>query len=118
MPGLGAPYAAPGWEPGGGVDFELPLEPEPMFGHGSFGAEPDFCVGAALPGAGVPGAGEGVVGVAVVDELVDPLPDVVLGVVAVLPVAPDAPAMPAAAPPVASAPATIVAPNIFDIRMR
>jgi hypothetical protein len=94
-----------------------------MFGHGSFSAEPDFCVGLALPGAGVPavpgapGVGEGVVG-AVVDEVVDPLPDVVLGVVAVVPVAPEAPAMPAAAPPVASAPATIVAPSIFDMRMR
>lgn len=98
--------------------MELLPEPEPMFGHGSFGAEPDLCVGAALPGAGAPGGGEGVVGVVLVDELVGALPDVVLGVVAVLPVAPDAPAMPAAAPPVASAPATIVAPNIFDMRMR
>jgi hypothetical protein len=88
-----------------------------MFGHGSFGVEPDFCVGAAFPGAGAPGGGEGVVGVVVVDELVEPLPDVALGVVAVVPVAPDAPEMPAAAPPVASAPATIVAPNIFDMRM-
>jgi hypothetical protein len=35
----------------------------------------------------------------------------------VVPVAPEAPAIPAAAPPVTSAPATIVAPSIFEMRI-
>jgi len=60
-----------------------------------------------VPDAG----GVGVVGVVVCDVL-----DPVVGAVLV-PVAADAPAMPAAAPPVASAPATIVAPSIFEMRM-
>jgi hypothetical protein len=74
-----------------------------MLGHGPL-PWPDFC-----DGAGVEGAGVGVVGVVVL-----------VGVVAVLvvPGAAAAPAMPETAPAVARAPATMVAPSIFDIDMR
>jgi len=78
-----------------------------MFGHGffdvpSFGIADFVEFGAGALGAVVLGAGAlgvGVLGVAFGVELV---------------VAADAPAMPAAAPPVASAPATIVALSMFD----
>jgi hypothetical protein len=80
-----------------------------MFGHGTFDVDPDFWVGAGVPGVGVVVFGAVVVGV--VEDVLDP----VVGVVLVL-VAADAPAIPAAAPPVASAPATIVAPSIFEMR--
>jgi len=75
----------------------VPEPPEPMFGHGPF--------------IGVFEEGDGVVGVlgAVV----------VLGVVVVVGVelvgAAAAPAMPATAPPVASAPNTIAALSVFDM---
>lgn len=73
-----------------------------MFGQGvldvpDFGGVADFCPGGvALLGA------TGVVAVAVAVELVG---------------AAEAPAMPAAAPPAASAPVTIVAWSILDIRI-
>jgi hypothetical protein len=87
-----------------------------MLGHGRFSVDPDFCDGAA----GLLGL-VGVLGVVEVEPLdvpepaldeLDPVPGVVLGVVAG---AAAAPAIPAAAPPVARAPATIVAPSIFEI---
>jgi hypothetical protein len=72
-----------------------------MFGHG---VEPDFEVPDFWEGA-----------VPLLDGVVDV--EVVAGVVAVLD--DDAAlAIPAAAPPVASAPATIVAPSILEIVMR
>jgi hypothetical protein len=97
---------------------ELPLEPElePMPGQclpigPPFGGVPVFDPGAGALGLGVVGAG------AVVDGAVD-----CAVVVAPVLVEPDdaAPAleMPANAPPVASAPATIVAPSNFDVFMR
>jgi hypothetical protein len=78
-----------------------------MFGQLCFPGEVDF-------GVVDLGAGEGVLGVVEVDAagVADPLsvatpePLLVLGDAA--------PAMPAAAPPVASAPATIVAPSILE----
>jgi hypothetical protein len=77
-----------------------------MFGHGCFpgvpfGA-PDFWEGAGVVG---------VVGVVVVVD------GVVAAALVVLLVAAVAPLMPAAAPAVAIAPATIVAPSIFDTFM-
>lgn len=75
------------------------LECGPNFG------EPDFWFGVGF---------EGVVGVVVVPLVPVPL---VPAVVSVPLGAAAAPAMPAAAPPVASAPATIVAPSIFDTCM-
>jgi hypothetical protein len=75
------------------------LECGPDFG------EPDFWLGVGF---------EGVVGVVVVPLVPVPL---VPAVVSVPLGAAAAPAMPAAAPPVASAPATIVAPSIFDTCM-
>jgi hypothetical protein len=103
---------------------EPELEPEepdfvPMFGHGPLPVEPDFG-GAPDCWPGVVGA-VGAVGVVVVDGAL------VVPVVPVAPVAPvvpavlgaaAAPAMPAAAPPVASAPATIVAPSVFEMFIR
>ncbi len=77
-----------------------------MFGQGCFVDDPDFGV---LGACGVC-VGVEVVGAAGV-ELVPVVP------VAVDPVAAEAPAIPAAAPPQASAPATIVAPIIREIRM-
>lgn len=83
-----------------------------MFGHGCPLVEPDFCVGA---GVGVVLVGAGVV----VDELelvgaaaadVADVADVVCVAGAA-----EALAMPAAAPPVASAPAIIVAPSILEM---
>ena len=88
-----------------------------MFGHGClapwvFGL-PDFD---GVVGAGVVGdAGVvvlGAVGVAAEDPLVEVVPDVVVALGAAF-----APAMPAAAPPLARAPATIVAPSNLDICM-
>jgi len=72
-----------------------------MFGHGTFDCVPDF-------DGGVVGFAdcEGAVGVEVLGVAVE-----VVG-------AAEAPAMPAAAPPVARAPATIVAWSILDIRIR
>jgi hypothetical protein len=88
-----------------------------MFGHGCLSDGVDFCDGVV----GVVG-GVGVVGVVGVDVEVDAEPLVVPAAAAVpalvVPVvagAALAPAMPAAAPPEASAPATIVAPSIFEI---
>lgn len=83
-----------------------------MFGHGCLLDEPDL--------GGVPdlwlGAGfEGVVGVVVVVDGVVVVP--VVPVVLVPLGAAAAPAIPATAPVVASAPATIVAPSIFDTCM-
>jgi hypothetical protein len=95
----------------------------PMPGHGCFSGEPDFCAGVVglLGSVGLAGVVEVELGVVAVDvEPLDvpspvpedePEPD---GVVPVVGVA-AAPAIPAAAPPVASAPATIVAPSIFEI---
>jgi hypothetical protein len=82
-----------------------------MFGHG---VEPDFDVPDFWVGA-VPLLG-GVVDGELLDEAAGAADVVVVGVVAVLDDA--ALAIPAAAPPVASAPATIVAPSIFEIVMR
>jgi len=90
---------------------ELPLDLEPIFGHGrpvgegDFG-EPDFWVGAGLVD---------VVGVEVVEALGSVL--VLSAAVPVVPGAAAAPAIPAAAPAVASAPATIVAPSTLEMRM-
>jgi hypothetical protein len=84
-----------------------------MFGHGCLPGVVDL--GAAdFPGV----VGVGVVGVVDVDAAgtFDPL--LVVGVAVDVVGAAAAPAMPAAAPPVASAPATIVAPSIFEMRMR
>jgi hypothetical protein len=75
-----------------------------MFGHEPFPGEADFC--------GV-GAGVDVVGAAdwvLVDWVLALVLFVVVGAAA-------APEMPATAPPVASAPATIVAPSILDMAM-
>jgi len=81
-----------------------------MFGHGSLPfsarpgalAEPDLCDGARRPGAGVFGAVVGGVAVPVVLAPVDVVDEA-------------APAMPAAVPPAASAPVTIVAPSSLDM---
>jgi hypothetical protein len=75
-----------------------------MFGHGVL--DPDF-VGMLVLGVGVV-AGADVPGVA----------EVLVAVGVELVVAAEAPAIPAAVPPVASAPATIVAWSIFDIRIK
>jgi len=92
-----------------------------MLGHGCFAGDPDLCDG--------PGALLGLVGVGVVDvepvdvpepllDELDPVAGVALSEL-VVPVvvagAAAAPAIPAAAPPVARAPATIVAPSILEI---
>jgi hypothetical protein len=82
-----------------------------MFGHG---AEPDFDVPDFCAGA-VPLVA-GVVDEELLDDDAGVAEVVVAGVVAVLDDA--ALAIPAAAPPVARAPATIVAPSIFEIVMR
>jgi hypothetical protein len=113
---------APGGCPAGALAPELEpdepeLEPEPMSGHGPLPVvlgEPDFEVVPDCPG-GVDGFV--LVDGAVVLVLVLVLVPVVL--VELVPVAlalgaAEAPAMPAMAPPVASAPATIVAPSILD----
>jgi len=78
-----------------------------MFGHGCFpgapaGGAPDFCPGAGVVELDVDGVADCVVVVALV---------VLLGAAA-------APAIPATAPVVASAPATIVAPSILEMVMR
>jgi hypothetical protein len=98
--------------------LELPLELDPMFGHGCPLVEPDFSVG-AVPLSGVVDV-DGVVevdGVVVLD--CDVVGVAVVLVVAVLCVvgAAEAPAIPAAAPPLASAPATIVAPSSLEMVM-
>lgn len=86
-----------------------------MFGHGCLPVEPDF--------GGVPdlwlGAGlEGVVGAVVDGVVVDGVVVAALVLVVLVPLgAAAAPAMPAAAPAVASAPATIVAPSMLDTFM-
>jgi hypothetical protein len=84
-----------------------------MLGHGpplgGVDFEPDFCAGGAvLPGVGFAG---GVVVVVVVDCV----PVVSLVLVPWVLVDADAPAMPAAAPPVARAPATMVAPSSLEM---
>ncbi len=95
-------------------ELELPLEPELMPGHECFpGGAPEGGVVPLFAPAG------GVVVLGVVDVVVG-VADCV--VEAPVPVEPEdaAPAleMPANAPPVASAPATIVAPSNFDVFMR
>jgi hypothetical protein len=95
-------------------ELELPLEPELMPGHECFpGGAPEGGVVPVFAPAG------GVVVLGVVDVVVG-VADCV--VEAPVPVEPEdaAPAleMPANAPPVAIAPATIVAPSSFDVFMR
>jgi hypothetical protein len=108
-----APAAAPGklapeLAPDSELEPELPVEPEPelpepepMFGHGCFAGEVDFWEGVVAVGVDVVGAVDWVLVAALV---------VVLGAAA-------APGIPETAPPVASAPATIVAPRILDMVM-
>ncbi len=124
-----APAALPGTlapelDPDSELEPELPLVPEPMFGQcfpvgPPFGGVPVFEPGAGVLGFGVVGAGAGA-GVVVDGVLVAGVVDWV--VEAPVLVEPDdaAPALeiPASAPPVASAPATIVAPSSFDVFMR
>ena len=110
LPGTLAPELDPDPEP----EPELPLELEPMPGHECFpGGAPEGGVVPVFAPAG------GVVVLGVVDVVVG-VADCV--VEAPVPVEPEdaAPAleMPANAPPVASAPATIVAPSNFDVFMR
>jgi hypothetical protein len=80
-----------------------------MFGQGCFEGDVDFVEGGCCVCAGV----VGVVEVELV-EAVDWVGLAPLAAPVVVPVDAEAPAMPAAAPPVASAPATIVAPSIFE----
>ena len=91
------------------LDPDLPVEPEPMFGHGCLPVDPVDPVDPVEPVDPVLGAPDvdGVVGVAGVAVVAVP---VALGAAA-------APVMPATAPVVASAPATIVAPSILDMVM-
>jgi len=99
--------AAPAF--GAGGVFELPLEPEPMFGQACFPVEP-------VPGGWVFCVEDDVLGVVVVVGVADwVVVDCVVVVAALLvvPVAAAAPDMPARAPAPASAPATIVAPSIL-----
>jgi hypothetical protein len=108
LPGTLAPELDPDSEP----EFLLEPEPEPMPGQclaidPSFGGVPVFDPGAGAVGLGV----VGVVVVGVVDCDVD-------GAVLVEPDAAPALEMLASAPPLASAPATIVAPSSFDVFMR
>ena len=108
LPGTLAPELDPDPE----LEPELPLELEPMPGHECFpgGAPEGGVVPVFAPAGGVVGvAGVGVVGV--VDCVV------AVPLVVELDAAP-ALEMPANAPPVASAPATIVAPSSFDVFMR
>src|SRR5665213_2901031 len=86
-----------------------------MFGQGTLRVAPDLLDGAGVVGElGVVEA-PGVVGVV---EVAGGVVAVDVGAVeAVVPVAAEAPAIPAAAPPDASAPATIVAPSIREMRM-
>jgi hypothetical protein len=96
------------------LEPELPLELEPMPGQcfpigPPFGGVPVFDPGAGALGLAVAG-----VGVAV--EVLDV--DVEVPLLAELLDAAPALEMPANAPPVASAPATIVAPSSFDVFMR
>jgi hypothetical protein len=91
---------------------ELDPEPVPMPGHECFpGGAPE---GGVVPVFAPVGGVVGVVGVAV--ELLDI--DVEVPLLAELLDAAPALEMPANAPPVASAPATIVAPSNFDVFMR
>jgi len=85
-------------------------DPEPMFGHGCFPGVVDL--DCDWPWGGV----VGVVGVVEVDAA-DSLDGVWLVLVATVFVvgAAAAPAMPAAAPPAATAPATIVAPSSLEM---
>jgi len=108
LPGTLAPELDPDPE----LEPELPLEPEPMPGHECFpgGAPAGGVVPVFAPAGGVTGVA-GVVVVGVVDCVV------AAPLVVVLDAAP-ALEMPANAPPVASAPATIVAPSNFDVFMR
>jgi hypothetical protein len=117
LPGTRAPELDPNSELELPLEPELPLDPElePMPGQclpigPPFGGVPVFDPGAGALGFGVAGV------VVVVDGVVDCV------VEAPVPVEPEdaAPAleMPAKAPPVASAPATIVAPSNFDVFMR
>jgi hypothetical protein len=92
------------------LDPGLPDAPEPMWGQGCLPVDPVDPVDPVEPALGAPdlAAPGGVVGVGVVAVVVV---SVALGAAA-------APAMPATAPVVASAPATIVAPSILDMVMR
>jgi hypothetical protein len=78
--------------------------PEPMFGHG---VEPELGAADLWVGVGVVD-GEGVVVEVFAEGVLD-------ATVPWLPDAADALAIPAAAPPVASAPAIIVAPSILEM---
>jgi hypothetical protein len=84
-----------------------------MFGQGSLVAQPPFGGAFVEAGGGVAVVGVGDVVAAV--EVVDP---VVVVALLVESGAAGAPAMPAAAPPAASAPATIVAPSSLDVFIR
>jgi len=100
LPGTLAPELDPDPE----LEPELPLELEPMPGHECFpGGAPE---GGVVPVFAPAGGIVGVVGVAV--EVLDV--NVAVPLLAELEAAP-ALEMPASAPPVASAPATIVAPS-------
>jgi len=91
---------------------ELPLFPDPMFGHGVFVVD-DLDV-ELVPGSvcvDVPVAGAGVV-LVVACVVVVPVAALV-----VVPPAAAAPLTPAAAPAVASAAAARVAPRVLEIRM-
>jgi hypothetical protein len=92
------------------LEPELPLELEPTPGHECFpGGAPE---GGVVPVFAPAGGVVGVVGVAA--EVLD----VDVPLLAELLDAAPALEMPANAPPVASAPATIVAPSNFDVFMR
>ena len=108
LPGVLAPELDPDPE----LEPELPLELEPMPGHECFpgGAPEGGVVPVFAPVGGVAGVADMVVGA--VDC------DVAVPVLAELLDAAPALEMPANAPPVASAPATIVAPSNFDVFMR
>jgi hypothetical protein len=94
------------------LEPELPLELEPIPGHECFpGGAPE---GGVVPLFAPAGGVAGVVGVAV--EVLDV--DVEAPLLAELLDAAPALEMPARAPPVAIAPATIVAPSNFDVFMR
>jgi hypothetical protein len=99
------------------LEPELPLDAEPMFGHGRPFGVPDFCFGACggvdfWLGVWVLVDVEAEAGVLV--ELAASALLVVLASCVVVGEA-AAPAIPAAAPPVASAPATMVAPSILEM---
>jgi hypothetical protein len=93
-------------------DFELdpPLDPLPIFGQGWPEGLVEFGAGAVLDGVEGVVVVDGVVVVLGVDWVVVPVVPVPLGAAA-------APAIPATAPPVASAPTTITALIVFALFM-